>query len=110
MVVCVVQVLRYKTGQAYIEHTDYFPVAPKPDWVNNLVIRPTRTLIHVTHSDFLTDELYNAIRASFNVIFNVCFFGCLYHMSDVCLFRTGTLRRMDLTVSQRSSFTSLTST
>jgi prolyl 4-hydroxylase len=27
-----IQVLRYQTGQAYIEHTDYFPISPKPDW------------------------------------------------------------------------------
>jgi len=24
--------VRYQTGQAYIEHTDYFPILPKPDW------------------------------------------------------------------------------
>lgn len=25
-------IIRYQTGQAYIEHTDYFPITPKPDW------------------------------------------------------------------------------
>ena len=27
-----IQVLRYQLGQAYVEHTDYFPTNIKPDW------------------------------------------------------------------------------